>query len=227
MSRLRSACDRAKRSLSISAEASIAIDSFYEGEDFYACITRARFEELNMDLFRSTMKLVQMAIDDAGMVASQIDKIVLVGGSTRIPKIQKMVQDFFDGKKLIKSINPDEAVAYGATIQAAILQGDKSSAVRNLLLYDVAPLSLGIMEHGGIMSPVVRRNTPIPIKITHPFTTVFNKQKAVSFPVYEGERALAKDNNFLGKFVLKGVPPAKRGVAKIDVTFTVEAVSYL
>ena len=227
MSRLRSACDRAKRSLSISAEASIDIDSFYEGEDFYTSITRARFEELNMDLFGSTMKFVQMAMDDAGTTKSQIDKIVLVGGSTRIPKIQKMVQDFFDGKKLIKSINPDEAVAYGATIQAAMLQGDKPSAVRHLLLFDVAPLSLGVKTtRDGIMDLVVRRNTPIPTKITKPFTNDGDYQTSALVGVYEGERALTEHNNLLGEFVLQGIPPVKRQNAQIDVTFTVEAVSF-
>jgi len=226
LSRLRTACDRAKRSLSNTAQAAIAIDSFYEGADFYTTITRARFEELNADLFLATIELVEKGIQDAGMVKSDIQDVVLVGGSTRIPKVQKILQDFFNGNELIKSINPDEAVAYGATIQAAILQGDKSEAVKNLLLYDVAPLSLGF-ETGFAkeMFTFVKRNTAIPVKITQVITNIHDDQTDLLCPIYEGERALTKDNNLLGEFELEGVPPAPRGLSKIDVTFDVEAVS--
>ena len=225
LSRLRSACDGAKRSLSSTAQASIALDSLYEGVDFYASITRARFEELNADLFQSAIGLVENALRDAEMEKSQIDDIVLVGGSTRIPKVQKLLQDLFGGKELIKSINPDEAVAYGATIQAAILQGDKSECVKNLLLHDVAPLSLGLDISGGVMDVVVKRNTAIPTKISKVFTTASDNQTIVPFSVYEGERSMTEDNNLLGKFLLTGIPPAPWGVAKMDVTFDIEAVS--
>jgi len=221
MRRLRTACERAKRQLSASTQAYVEVDALFEGIDFASTLSRAKFEELNLELFKSTIFPVKRVLRDSKIALRDVHEVVLVGGSTRIPKVQQLIREFFCGKALNKSINQDEAVAYGATVQAAILLGVKSAKTENVLLLDVAPLSVGVQTTGGVMTKIIRRNSTVPTTQTQIFSTNEDDQDGVDVLIYEGEREMCKDNNMIGRFSLEGIPPMLRGVPQIEVTFEI------
>jgi heat shock protein 5 len=220
--KLKQEAERAKRTLSSAAQTRIEVESLFDGVDFSETLTRAKFDELCLDLFKKTMKPVKKALEDSNMAKSDIDEVVLVGGSTRIPKVQQLLSNFFNGKELNQEINPDEAVAYGATVQGGILSGEGGASTKDVVLLDVAPLSMGVETEDGLMSKIIDRNTVIPTKKTSEYTTVADNQQQVNFQIFEGERSVAKNNHLLGSFTLENIPAQKKGVPKIDVSFDID-----